>query len=346
MKRIFIKLFLVIFVIELTAQINYKTSQEYENTAKNYLEEGDIETAIRIYNEGIDKFPNDSNLLSGLAYVNMSIGKKTIAIQFFKKSIEIDPTNDIAHYYLGCIYTTNEEFYLARTYISKAIELSPEVSYYWSQRGKIYFLIDEFNNSITDFEEAISLNPQDDESLSLLAYIYYKYQDYYKALSLAKNALEINSSNEFAKSILESAEEKGISLEDSKRASVHVTLIPGITIDEYLNKFPYLEAVSTTNLKDTRASFMNMFIDYYFEDTSKRITMVVLSNYAEDRYQFFNNYLTEWMKKENDLDESKDGQNHCIFNNTPIVDNETIYVFLALTLTNEKAMLHYIITYK
>ncbi|MFH1195657.1 MAG: tetratricopeptide repeat protein, partial [bacterium] len=74
---------------------NYKISGPGSLNTVGYklIEEGDIQMAINFFRLNVKLFPDDANAYDSLGEAYMISGKKESAIENYKKSLEMDPSN-------------------------------------------------------------------------------------------------------------------------------------------------------------------------------------------------------------------------------------------------------------
>lgn len=345
MKKMVSTVFLVALVVNLSAQSPYKTQQEYYDAAKHYADLNDHVAATRIYNEGLATFPNSSLLTSGLAYTTLQAGDNMSAIDLCKKAISLDANNEKPYRYLGYIYLDKKDYNTAISNFSQSLALLPTRADTYYMRGIAYLFLGNHDSSIKDFEKAIDINPKDDGSYSLLSVQLYDQQDYARAISFANSALAINPNNTVAKKVLDTAKENGISINDSgTRVDVKVQI--GWTIDKYLSEYPYLQANSLNSLVDNRANFMGYRLTYVFDETTKQLSMVMVEDYSNKHFDRFKEYLTDWMKKKDSLQESNQNGMRIIVDATPLSESDDSKILQSITLASDKMVLTYHIFYK
>lgn len=165
-----------------------KTDKLFER-AKVNLDEDNLENALRLFNEvlnrepshkkalrnkglikvlyspmeeaeefllfAIDQQPEDDQLYQLLGTLYHNNEKPQKAISQFKKAIEIDPANQIAQQGLGMIYAhVLGEHEHAITHFSKAIEAGESKAELFFNRGCSYMLLDKREQAEQDLREA------------------------------------------------------------------------------------------------------------------------------------------------------------------------------------------------
>ncbi len=188
-----------------TANYNYGGSEVFHYIAQIQLKEKDTTAAMKTYEQGIAKYPNQSanlyvavinifldkkDLNSAFGYVEKALekdpanqslwrvygdawqnrGDSDKAVEAYKKMIEIRPEDFLGYYMVGYIYFNqgyeeNEK--------ANAIPLSNEVGY----KEAIAKADEKFRQSQPFFEKAYSLKQDDGDVLKALKQLYYRFKD-------------------------------------------------------------------------------------------------------------------------------------------------------------------------
>jgi tetratricopeptide (TPR) repeat protein len=102
----------------------------------------------------------EAHLISG--YANFKLLNTEVAIAKFERTIELDPSNFMAHLYLGIIYNGKDDPNVALEYLTRAIQLAnnpKDISTAFAHRALSYALLDRFDECFADFEDALYLDP-------------------------------------------------------------------------------------------------------------------------------------------------------------------------------------------
>ncbi len=182
---------------------NKEKSNIYFFLADTYRQKGDTAKFVETLKKGIEKYPNDNNLLV-VELINHYLSSKQIteAKNYLEIAIKNDPNNPTYHFALGTIYDSNDKnLDKAAECYKKAIELKADVFDYQYNLGALYFnqaadLYNQANNepdnnkykvikakgdekmkiAIPYLEEAHKLNPKDLPTLESLKNGYYRLQ--------------------------------------------------------------------------------------------------------------------------------------------------------------------------
>jgi tetratricopeptide (TPR) repeat protein len=140
--------------------------------AYEYQMEGELDTAIELYQRSIEAFPTaEAHTFLGWTYSFQ--GKLDEAIEECKKAIQIDPDfgnpyNDIGAYLLE--KSLHEE---AIPWLVKASKARRYDNYHFAHYnlGRAYIALEQFNKATDEFQTALRLKPEYEmarEALSLL----------------------------------------------------------------------------------------------------------------------------------------------------------------------------------
>ncbi len=136
-----------------------KTLQDVENdsvstklaSASSSFENKDYKKAIQQY---LAIKPATEDSLLGIAASYQALGDFNSAIEYYKNAEKINPKNAEIPYYIGYLYSEQQNWGLAETYLKKAVQLNPqseakELLAYVNQNGSVSIL----NEGIDLFEK-------------------------------------------------------------------------------------------------------------------------------------------------------------------------------------------------
>jgi Flp pilus assembly protein TadD len=159
---------------------------------------------------------NDGSLVSeGIQYFEN--GDNETALKLFDQAIEINPKNVRAHNYKGDVFFRLQKYEEAIKWydcFEKALEINPKVLESWYHKGLILKRVERFNDAINCFDKVLDLRPDDIEVLidkGIVLEILKKYDKaiecYNKAISIdpfdvdAKNRIDILSSISYSSNV-------------------------------------------------------------------------------------------------------------------------------------------------
>ena len=139
---------------------NDSLSTALADASKSY-EDKDYKTAIQKY-MSINPATEDSIL--GVAASYQALGTFDKAIEFYKKALGINPKNSEIPYYIGYLYSEQQNWKEAETYLKKSIALNPE-----SEAKNLLAYVSQ-NLNLVDYNEAVSLYEKNNFEQALLKF--------------------------------------------------------------------------------------------------------------------------------------------------------------------------------
>ena len=197
--------------IEVAKQIDYL--QHHANTAKNQevkelvnaltatewnrlgLQQENLQKKIEYFTKSIVLDPNYiiPYYNRGSAYNDLQNYKESI--QDFNKAIELNPNYGKAYNNRGVVYNALGEYQKAIKDFNKAIELNPHLITIFNNRGAAYNKLGKNEQAIMDFNKAVELNPNDDLAYNNRGIAYNDLQQYQTAIQDFTRAIELNPEN-------------------------------------------------------------------------------------------------------------------------------------------------------
>ena len=124
--------------------------------AKNY------QSALELFDELINKFPNESKAWSGRAAPRTNLNKLFEAIEDCNHAINLDPSNEEAWYNKATALMTIGDYSSALQDCNEAIEIMPENDKSWFLRGSIFSKLNQYEDALADYNKAIDIDPSKD----------------------------------------------------------------------------------------------------------------------------------------------------------------------------------------
>lgn len=193
--------------------------------AEGIITAGNYKKAITILVELCNNDPLNDHVRALLGYTKFAIHEIEESLNDLNKAIEINPNNDLAHWYLSQIFSEKFEFNKARKHIEKAHEINSTNWYYVSDfafieqqltnhknsielnnkilkefpnepfarasRGYSYLEMQEYELAIQDFHIALENNPNDHMTLNNLGFALVEYGNFKDSIKYFKLAIKI-----------------------------------------------------------------------------------------------------------------------------------------------------------
>jgi tetratricopeptide (TPR) repeat protein len=115
-----------------------------------------------------------------------------MAIDLFKKTLELNSRDIFAHFYLGNNYKLIGEVGLAKKEYEKVIEISPDYSWAYFNLASIAYENDDFETALANLQKTVELNPRDVKAFMIYSQILIKLGQLKKAQELIQNAISEN----------------------------------------------------------------------------------------------------------------------------------------------------------
>jgi len=177
-----------------------KKEEDYSATdwhfkGKQAYEEDEYDEAIDYFNKSIKLNPDNSLTyhLRGLCYAYLK--KFELSLSDFNKSIQLDPQNPVGYNNRGNNYLNMGKFDQALDDLNKSIQLDPNSALAYSNRGITYSKINKINKAINDFNKSIQLNKNNIRPYQSRASLYFKTKEYDKSINDYNKCLEIDKDN-------------------------------------------------------------------------------------------------------------------------------------------------------
>ena len=112
-------------------------------------------------------------------------------IRFLQEIVQKYPREKMAHYWLGVVYRTTNQYGLAIEEQNKVLALDPEFGLAHNDLGYVYLDLRNFDKSIEHFQKYARLNPQDANPLDSLAEAYFLMGRLDEAIAKYREALAV-----------------------------------------------------------------------------------------------------------------------------------------------------------
>ena len=160
---------------------------------QNYLKIKDYKTVVNGCEKLIRKFPNNPFLFNLLGLALHGAGKFLIAIDRYKKSLDLDPNFLPAMNNIANSYKAIGNFEKAENYYEKVIKIKPDYFQAINNYANLKTLIYEYSSAIKLYEKALSIKENDIMILFALANAYHAIGDIIKTKEIIYKILDLDS---------------------------------------------------------------------------------------------------------------------------------------------------------
>lgn len=140
--------------IEYSFIINPQFEQGYHDCAELAVQVGQHEKAYEVYNEVLQNFGSDSEVVAYMAECLIKLKRYKEAKKILNKAYRTDPYNDEICYYLGLCYFESKEFNKAIHFLKEAILIEEYREEYHASLADTYVYIGEFSLADTHYAKA------------------------------------------------------------------------------------------------------------------------------------------------------------------------------------------------
>lgn len=159
--------------------------RELVQKAKKFFDQKDYAATEKVYQEIVEKVPQNYFALSNLAAVQIESGKLSAAEVALKKAVKINDQDSFAFTNLGILYSRQGKFDEAVLALEKAIALNDKDSVAHNYLGVCLGQKDQRNAAEKEFKRAIDINQDYPDAHFNLAVLYATTQP--QSIELAKH---------------------------------------------------------------------------------------------------------------------------------------------------------------
>jgi tetratricopeptide (TPR) repeat protein len=211
---------------EKAISLGYKETGDLEGYVYTYLNEAYTkldkpDKALEWLQKGVDKYPNNLNVLYGLINYYMSKGDSGAALSYIAKAKEKDPSNAILLFAEGTLYNDLGNNEKAIESYNTAITVNPGMYDPYFNKAVVYYNIavkyteeanlaktddeyyrlmglaeEEFKKAVEPMEKANELKPNDSAIMETLKSLYYRLKSKYPEMEEKYNAINKQLSQE------------------------------------------------------------------------------------------------------------------------------------------------------
>ena len=183
-------------------EFSQMSSDDAESKAKQMLNQGKTDEAIRYYSVVVKERPNDVSSHKMLGFLNFKTNRFTDSFASYQTAAKLSPTDPEIPYAIGLIYMKTKSPEKAEGYFKNAIKLNSSMIKAYFALGESYEAQEKIDDAVFQFRKCLELNPGLKEAKNKLDYMvgkqsynyysrgsyFYQRGDYEKALPLLSMA--------------------------------------------------------------------------------------------------------------------------------------------------------------
>ena len=126
----------------------------------SYARVGDLESVETLGKTLISDYPNNTDLLSGIALVYISVNEADRALEYGQKAIKADPHNASAAAILSSCYYTQKDYETALKYADESVSLDNKLPTAFVARSQVLEILGRKDEAIDAIKKAIEIQPE------------------------------------------------------------------------------------------------------------------------------------------------------------------------------------------
>ena len=140
------------------------SAEELVQKADEAYENDDAKKALALLNEANVKMPNNAEILFKLGFISAKVGDNTMAIRYYKQSLDVDKNDEFVHNSLASVYRKEHEYASAKMHLNDSLALddSNPVTYY--NYGNLMIDMKNEDVAIEMYTKALDLDPDFQEA--------------------------------------------------------------------------------------------------------------------------------------------------------------------------------------
>ena len=171
---------------------------------QNYLKAKDFKTVVYGCEKLINKFPNNPFLFNLMGLALHGNGNYLIAIDKFKRAIDLDPNFLPAKNNVANSYKAVGNFEKAEFYYKNVLKIKPNYIQALNNYANLKALIFDYHPAIELYNEALKIQENDETILFTLANAYHAIGETHKTKEIVKKILQLNPKHVSAHKLLSS----------------------------------------------------------------------------------------------------------------------------------------------
>ena len=145
--------------ISKVVSVDSLTLEHFLNLGCDYIEKGDFDTAIEVFNQAIKKFPRCYSAYLNRGLANMRKKEFAKAINDMKKAIKLNRTSADVHSNLGLVYQEMCNYDLSLKHFNTAIKFDRNHAISRLNRASVLVKKGDLNQARKDWIEVLKIDP-------------------------------------------------------------------------------------------------------------------------------------------------------------------------------------------
>jgi Flp pilus assembly protein TadD len=168
-------------------------ADDLNESGRSAMQNGNYALAIELFKRAVELEPKDKYAWNNLGLSYLALRNTSKAVESFQKQIEVNPYDEFAYNNLGRAYWVDRKYEDASNAFKKQIEINPLDKYAHSNLGALYAEWHKYDEAAPELEKAVQLRPEDPTLQVSLGDAYLNLGQDDKALAAFDRAVEISA---------------------------------------------------------------------------------------------------------------------------------------------------------
>lgn len=174
------------------AKVNLSLAEVYEKA-------GQLEKAEAVYNILAEINPAEAKTYHRQSFRIYDVGGKSeLAITPAMKVIDLEPKNEMNHYYLGLTYFKLQKYDEAVAAFRQGLAIKPDFAHAWFQIGSAYFNQKKYREAVAAYKKYAEFTPEDPSGWLSIGVCYMQLKEHESALDPLKKCVDLKPDNPVA----------------------------------------------------------------------------------------------------------------------------------------------------
>ena len=147
------------------ADDKFESSKEIEEKGFRLWDRFELDEALQVFLQGVERFPEDRKLKLGLAFTRLDLGDLPDARALFEELLAMNPKDDECWWGLGRIHLLLSNYGEARYAFDQALHLGKPDERVLLDVAKEWYLLAMYEESLDFYRRAFQANPKSPEAL-------------------------------------------------------------------------------------------------------------------------------------------------------------------------------------
>lgn len=187
------------YLHELAAKLDPSSSRNWYDLGISYIIIDDLRGANQSLEKALGLATDDSlkaNTYTELGYIEMKIGKKKEAIDYFNKALKLYNELYYPNSYIAMLAFDDGDYSTASQYLRKVLSISVEEGYYtYYLLALSHMQLKEYRQALENYLEALKRDPGNQNMLYDIAWLYNELEDFEQAVVFLNSIINDDSNN-------------------------------------------------------------------------------------------------------------------------------------------------------